>query len=243
MLFVTMSSECSESICRSISNCTHLQDLILYGITLHDNILFQIRLTSISNCTHLQTLHLDNTQLDGILDLSRLTNLTSLGLWNVTMSSECIEFLCGSISNCTHLQILDLIGIALYNSILDPSRLTNLTSLSLWNVTMSSECIESLCGSISNCIHLQALTLYGITLNDSILDLSRQTNLTYLMLENVTMSSKCSESLYRSISNCTHLQELYLDDITLNDSILDQSRLTHLRLENVSMSSECSESM
>ncbi|KAL3856451.1 hypothetical protein ACJMK2_011208 [Sinanodonta woodiana] len=262
---VIMSETCSRSLCNSISCCTQMKTLKLEALTLHDHILDLRSLTNlitlilvdigtsgkkcvcsgISDCTNLERLKLKLIPLDDYVnDVSRMTNLTCITLDNVTMSLNCSKSMCASISNCANLRMLQLEGIQLHDGILNLSRLTQLTSLSLKKVSMSDKCSESLCNSISCCTQMKTLKLEALTLHDHILDLRSLTNLITLILVDIgTPEKKC---LCSGISDCTNLERLKLKLIPLDDYVNDVSRMTNLTcltLDNVTMSPNCSKSM
>ncbi|KAK3591477.1 hypothetical protein CHS0354_031583 [Potamilus streckersoni] len=260
---VIMSSECSRSLCHCIRSCTNLDKLELHDIMLHDSvldlsvsnltalILCKVTMSEdccrslcrcINNCARLQMLDLNAMHLyDGTLDLKSLTKLTSLMLAELNMF-KASRSLYSDISGCTNLERLRLAWITLPE--LDLSRLTNLTSLTMAYVTMADDLSRCLCSSISNCTHLERLELDNITLHDGVLNLRNLTNLTSLILANLSMSEECTKSLCNSISSCTQLERLEL--ITISDGILDLRSLTNLTcliLTDVTMSEECSRSL
>ncbi|KAK3591478.1 hypothetical protein CHS0354_031584 [Potamilus streckersoni] len=266
---VNMSKESSRSLCNSINCCIHLMSLELTDIKLHDGILELKSLTSlkfltlgsvvmsvecirslyssINGCTFLENLELKETSLhDCVFDLRSLTNLTFLKLGEVTMSEECSLSLCCSINSCTHIESLELKQITFYGGVFDLRSLTNLTCLTLWQVTMSEESIRDFCSSISGCTHLEKLELNLMMLHDGVLDLKSLTNLTLFTLESVTMSEECSISLCSTVSSCTYIESLELKQITLHGGVFDLRSLTNLtilKLGEVTMSEECSLSL
>ncbi|KAL3856450.1 hypothetical protein ACJMK2_011207 [Sinanodonta woodiana] len=197
---VTMSETCSRSLCNSISCCTNMRTLKLEGMTLHSHILDLKSLANlisltlvdlgtsekcscrgISDCTNLETLKLKMIPLDDYVnDVSRMKNLTCLTLDNVTMSLNCSKSLCNSISDCTNLRTLDLEGIQLHDGILNLSRLTKLTSLTLNKVEISDECNKEMFGNISSCTQLERLHLAFISVQNGVLDLRRVKDLRHL---------------------------------------------------------------
>ncbi|KAK3598990.1 hypothetical protein CHS0354_024666 [Potamilus streckersoni] len=266
---VTMSEECSRSVCSSISGWTHLVHLELVSIMLHNGVIDLTSLThlssltlesvtmseectrylcsSISLCIHLENLKLKSIMLhDGVLDVSSLSNLSFLTLHSVTMSAKCTQCLCSSISSCTHLQHLEWKGIKLYKGVLNLSSLTNLNHLTLHDVTMYDESTRYLCSIISCCTHLERLDLEGMEMQAGILDLSNLTNLRDLKLDDVTMSKECSRSLCNTISGFTQLEGLTLFNIRLHDGVLDLtglSSLVCLWIFDVTMSLHCKQTL
>ncbi|KAL3856448.1 hypothetical protein ACJMK2_011205 [Sinanodonta woodiana] len=212
---VTMSETCSRSLCNSICCCTQMRTLVLEGMTLHDHILDLRSLTNlisltlddistsekclcsgISDCTKLETLKLKLISLDDYVnDVSRMKDLTCLTLDNVTMSLNCSKSLCASISNCANLRMLQLEGIQLHDGILNLSRLTQLTSLTLNKVKISDECNKEMFGNISSCTQLERLHLAFISVQNGVLDLSRVKDLKHLKVCDLDNAS----NLYKNV--------------------------------------------
>ncbi|KAK3593723.1 hypothetical protein CHS0354_013620 [Potamilus streckersoni] len=116
MLYVTLSSSCSDVLGRTLIHCTKLIVLSIHNTNLH-------------NC---------------LLDVSNMTELRVLDISKVILSCSCCEVLGTSLKHCPKLQILSITKTNLHNCLLDLSNMTELTALYMLKVILSSTCCNVL---------------------------------------------------------------------------------------------------
>ncbi|KAL3891818.1 hypothetical protein ACJMK2_004064 [Sinanodonta woodiana] len=136
LIKVTMSKECKEVFCNSLSQCKKLQRLSIKNVDLCDALL-------------------------------SLVSVEYVDLDNVTMSKECTEVFCNSLSQCKELGRLSLKNVDLCDALLSLVSMSNLYKVNPdINVTMSNECKEVFCNSLSLCKELERLSIKNVELCD-----------------------------------------------------------------------------
>ena len=193
----------------------------------------------------LERLALKNVSVEGLLLPVERDRLTSLTLYNVTMTDQYLEKLFGSLSSysCLEKLYLELVKCSEQSHscclpVLDLQKHNKLKELRLWNlsvkglllpverdrftslwldhVTMNHRGLEQLSGSLSSCSGLEKLCLSGV---------------------------KCSEQGHScclpvlDLQKHIKLKELYLEDFSVKGLLLpvESDRLTSLHLINVTM--------
>ncbi|KAL3863269.1 hypothetical protein ACJMK2_005034 [Sinanodonta woodiana] len=260
---VTLSSSSCDVLGRTLTHCTKLESLKINKIDLHNCVLDlsnMIELTSLdmsevtlsssscdvlgrtlTHCTKLESLKIKYIDLHNcVLDLSNMTELTVLNMSKVTLSSSSCDVLGRTLTNCTKLESLNINNIDLHNCVLDLSNMTELTSLDMAKVTLSSSCCDVLGSTLTRCTKLESLNINNIDLHNCVLDLSNMTELTFLDMSKVTLSSSCCDVLGSTLTHCTKLRNLIIKKIDLHNCVLNLSNmsgLTFLNMSKVTLSS------
>lgn len=188
----------------------------------------------IANLNHLTELRLNpdllltsiapgRVLLSSVVNLARLTNLTSLDLRGNT-----IQFI-GALQNMTALEVLDLSGNPLIN-IQPLAYLSNLTELYLGGNLCNACEIEVQLTVLQNLPNLEVLDLSGLAISN-LSSLVSLAELRVLDLSNNEVSD------LRFLSGLTNLEELYLSRNSIT-SILYLSKLTKLRILDIEVSLE-----
>ncbi|KAL3891811.1 hypothetical protein ACJMK2_004057 [Sinanodonta woodiana] len=261
---VTMSNECKEVFCKSLSQCKKLKRLSIKNVDLCDALLSldsveyvdldnatmskeckEVFCKSLSQFKNLQRLSIKNIDLcDALLSLDSVKYINEVVIDNVTMSKECKEMLCNSLSKCKGLKRLSIKNVDLCDALLSFDSVNYFSELKLDNVTMSKECKEMLCNSLSLCKELERLSIKNVDLCDALLSFDSVNYFSELKLDNVTMSKECKEMLCNSLSLCKELERLSIKNVDLCDALLSFDSVNYfseLKLDNVTMSKECKE--
>ncbi|KAL3872145.1 hypothetical protein ACJMK2_040095 [Sinanodonta woodiana] len=195
---------------------------------------------------------------DDRADLRGLTGLTYLALRYLNCEiylpeSTCLSVLnlehvrlLGSDSNvmthCTKLKRLWICMTDLHNCLLDLSKMTELTHLSMSEVILSSSCCDVFGSSLTYCTKLGSLSIHKTDLHNCLLDLSNMTELTVLGMSMVTLSSSGCDVLGSTLTHCTKLERLSIHKVNLYNCLLKISKmmgLTSLDMSEVTLSSNC----
>ena len=266
---VTMSHHGCEQLSESLSSCSSLEYLDLARVRCREHSdSCCIPVLDLQKHDKLNTLELRWLSIEGLLLPVEGARITSLRLYNVTMSHHGCEQLSESLSSCSSLEYLDLarvrcrehrdsccipvLALQKHNKLeklvlewlsieglLLPVEGARITSLRLYNVTMSHHGCEQLSESLSSCSSLEYLYLYSVRCREHsdsccipVLDLQKHNKLktlwllslsieglllpvegariTSLKLVNVTMTHHGCEQLSESLSSCSSLEYLYL---------------------------------
>ncbi|KAK3577472.1 hypothetical protein CHS0354_032323 [Potamilus streckersoni] len=171
-------------------------------------------LMDILNMKGIEHLSLNYVQLlSGNLNLSTSKDLRYLKLQSVTLNTR-MESLLKGITKCKNLKELCLQDMPMNDHILDLTKLRNLTRLRLEGLkSLSIECSESICRSISNCLQLRKLHLLNKTLRSFFPDLSNLSQLTDLALGLASSIDGSGQSICRQLTNCRKMRFLVFKDI------------------------------
>ena len=269
---VTMSHHGCETLSESLSSCSHLEDLDLDKVRCREHSDTScIPVLDLQKHDKLKTLGLQYISIEGLLLPVEGARITSLRQDNVTMPHHDCETLSESLSSCFHLEYLSLdrvrcrehgdsccipvlalqkhdklkkleLRMLSIEGLLLPVEGAIITSLRLFNVTMSHHSCEQLSESLSPCSHLEDLDLGRVSCNEHsdsyclpVLDLQKHDKLetlklrwlsiealrlpvegariTSLELWCVTMSHHSCGQLSESLSSCSHLENLDLDKV------------------------------
>ena len=186
---VTMSHHSWEQLSGSVTSCSHLEYLSLGRVSCREHRgSCCIPVLDLQKHDKLKTLALWRLSIEGLLLPVEGARITSLTLFNVTMTHHGCEQLSGSVTSCSHLEYLRLervrcrehrgsscipvLDLQKHNKmktlgllslsiegLLLPVEGTRITSLTLYNVTMSHHDCEQLSGSVTSCSHLEDLDL------------------------------------------------------------------------------------
>ncbi|KAL3872147.1 hypothetical protein ACJMK2_040097 [Sinanodonta woodiana] len=265
MLSAIMSSRCCDELGSTLSHCTKLKKLSIRSTDLQNTVLDLSNMTelmelemlsaimssrccdelgsTLSHCTKLKKLSIRSTDLQNtVLDLSNMTELTDLDIRRSTLSSNCCDSFGNTLSHCTELKTLRICSTNLHNCILDLSDMTELTSLEMLSVIISSSCCDALGRTLTHCTKLNALRICNTDLHNCILDLSDMTELTHFYMSEVTLSSSCCGVLGRTLTHCTKLNELVICNTDLHNCVLNlynMTELTDLCITGSTLSSNC----
>ncbi|KAK3610079.1 hypothetical protein CHS0354_032166 [Potamilus streckersoni] len=197
---------------------------------------------SLGQCKQLHSISVKNVNLfDVLFSLDNLDYLKSLSLDNVTMSKECKEAFCNSLSQCKQLHRLSIKNMDLGDALLSLDSFNQLNILSLDKITMSKECKEVFCSSLSQYKLIRRLSMMNWHLGDAVLSLDSENHLHELNLDNVTMSKKCKEVFCKSLSQCKQVHRLSIKNMNLCDTLfshdgfkfLDKLNLDNLEVEKI----------
>ncbi|KAK3594499.1 hypothetical protein CHS0354_007138 [Potamilus streckersoni] len=256
--FKDASNYCCDILDWHLTHCTRLKELSLYnavGYGFMGPFMFErlavertgclyAQVNTASDSTEQETLEQWNMHLKVCdLDQPAMTQLTRLLLEDVVLSSCCNDILVNTLMHCTQLKSLCLKDTDLQNCLLDLSNMTLLCELTLDKIRWSSSCCDELGRTLKQCTHLQTLTIKNTDLNNCELDLTNMTDLSKLELDNVEMSSSCCDVLGRTLTHCTKLTNLTLQNSHLYNCELDLSNMTtlsYLIMENVLLSKSAS---
>ncbi|KAL3891806.1 hypothetical protein ACJMK2_004052 [Sinanodonta woodiana] len=261
---VTMSNTCKEVFCNSLSQCEKLEKLSIKNVDLCDSLLRlysmdefcnvdldnvtmsnackEVFCNSLSQCEKIHRLSIKNVNLcDSLLSLDRMYDVHEVDLDTVTMSRECKDVFCNSLSQCEKLNRLSIKNVDLCDALLSLDSIYDFCEVDLDNVTMSRECKEVFCNSLSQCEKLERLSIKNMDLCDALLILVNEYYLCELNLDNVTMSKECKEVFCNSLSQCKELERLSIKNMDLCDALLILVSVRYVELDNVTMSKECKE--
>ncbi|KAL3891859.1 hypothetical protein ACJMK2_004104 [Sinanodonta woodiana] len=261
---VTMSNECKKVFCQSLSWCEKLERLSIKNVDLCDALLrlnnefslYELNLDnvtmskqcmdvfcdSLSWCESFERLSIKNMDLcDAQLSLDSKNDFCEINLDNVTMSKECMEVFCDSLSQCWKLERLSIKNVDLCDALLRLDSMYDYCEVNIDNVTMSKECTEVFCTSLSQCGKLERLLIKNVDLCDAVLKLDNEFSLYELNLDNLTMSKECKEVFCKSLSHCKKLETLSIKNVDLCDALLILVSVKFVDLDNVTMSKECKE--
>ncbi|KAL3872144.1 hypothetical protein ACJMK2_040094 [Sinanodonta woodiana] len=183
-----------------LSNMTQLISLDISGVTLSQ---------SLMQCTKLHRLGIFRSNLqDFLLDFSTMTELTVLDMLGVNLSIIYCDALGNTLTLCTKLETLTIRNTDLHNCLLDLSGKTELTSMELSKVALSSRCCDVLGKTLTCCTKLMTLRICNTDLHNCWFDLSKLTELRYLMLWKVNVSSDCCDALCSMLTHCTKLETI-----------------------------------
>ncbi|KAL3891815.1 hypothetical protein ACJMK2_004061 [Sinanodonta woodiana] len=230
---VTMSKECTEVLCKSLSKCKKLEKLSIKNVDLYDARLSLEGLVRIS---------IKNVDLCDVV--LKLDNLQYVILDSVTMSKECKEVFCKSLSQVTKFKKLSIKNVDLCDALLIVKNAYYFCELTLERVTMSNECKEVFYKSISRCTKLQRLSIINMDLCDAQLILDSMYDVCEVNLDNVTMSKDHKEFFCKSLSQCKELKRLSIKNVDLCNALVSLDSvnyLNELNLDNLKMSKECKE--
>ncbi|KAL3891857.1 hypothetical protein ACJMK2_004102 [Sinanodonta woodiana] len=200
---------------------------------------------AMSNCPIKQIPQLQNASVEDAdrnstqLSLDNVNNCLRLTLIKVTMSKECKEVFCKSLSQCKKLQRLSLKNVDLCDALLKHGSMSNFYKVNPdINVTMSNECKEVFCNSLSLCKELERLSIKNVELCDGLHDLFNMKRLNYITLEGVKMGTLGKVLMCKSLCQCTQLENLSLKNLDLGDGLLNLNNMGMLRsltVDNVTM--------
>ncbi|KAK3593724.1 hypothetical protein CHS0354_013621 [Potamilus streckersoni] len=215
------------------------------------------------NLAFLQILDLMRIQFpDDRADLRGLTGLTYLALRylscelylpescclsvliieSVTLSSNGSDVLGKTLIHCTKLKRFRIRTTNLLNCVLDVSHMIELTHLYMSEVKLSSSCCDVLGRTLTHCTKLERFIIHCTDLHNCLLDLSKMTELTVLIMSRVMLSSSCCDVLGSTLTNCTKLKILSIHKVDLHNCLLKISKmteLTNLDLSEVTLSNNC----
>ncbi|KAL3863270.1 hypothetical protein ACJMK2_005035 [Sinanodonta woodiana] len=254
---VTLSSSSCDVLGRTLTHCTKLESLKINNTDLHNCVLDLSNMTgltslnmskvtlsssccdvlgrTLTHCTKLESLKINKIDLHNcVLDLSNMIELTSLDMSEVTLSSSSCDVLGRTLTHCTKLESLKINKIDLLNCVLDLSNLTELRNLYMLEVRLSSRCCDVIGSTLTHCTKLSLLMINNIDLHNCVLDLSNMTGLTSLDMLKITLSSSCCDVLGRTLTHCTKLKSLTINNIDLHNCVLDLSNMTELKVLNMS---------
>ena len=186
---VTITHHGCEQLSESLSSCSHLEELSLTGEICREHwVSCCIAVVDLQKHDKLKTLDLQDISIEGLLLPVEGARITSLMLNNVTMPHHRCEQLSESLSSCSHLEELFLTGVRCRRhgascciAVLDlqkhdklktlelfvlsieglllPVEGARITSLRLFNVTMTLHGLEQLSECLSSCSYLEYLYL------------------------------------------------------------------------------------
>ena len=246
LVSVTMPHHGCEQLSGSLSSCSHLEDLDLRIVRCREHRdSCCIPVLALQKHDKLKTLKLWRLSIEGLLLPVEGARITSLRLFNVTMTHHGCEQLSESVTSCSHLEYLYLHRVRCrehgdsccipvldlqkhdklktlelqYTSIeglLLPVEGARITSLTLYSVTMTHHDCEQLSGSLSSCSSLKDLDLHTMRCREH-------------------CDSCCIPVL--DLQKHGKLMKLDLQDLSIEGLLLpvEGARITFLTLDHVTM--------
>ena len=187
---VTMPHHGCEQLSESLSSCSHLEDLDLYEVACREHSDSScLSVLDLQKHDKLKTLVLQSLSIEGLLLPVEGARITSLRLYNVTLTHHGCEQLSESLSSSSCLEGLYLFSVRCrehsdgccipvlalqkhdklktlelrwlsIEGLLLPVEGARITSLTLYSVTMPHHGCEQLSGSLSSCSSLKDLDLH-----------------------------------------------------------------------------------
>ncbi|KAK3593722.1 hypothetical protein CHS0354_013619 [Potamilus streckersoni] len=239
MMGVTLSSRCCDILGSTVTHCTKIMKFIIHKIDLHsckldlpkiteliDLDISEVTLSSnscdalgstLTHCTKLNMLSVHATDLHNcLLDLSNMTELIDLNISDVRLSSSCCDVLGKTLTHCTKLERLRIQKTDLSICLLDLSNMSELTKLDIAKATLSSNCCDVLCRTMTHCTKCNSLKIYYTDIHNGVFDFSNMIDL-HLDFIGVIMSCNALQSF------CS-INRAYLWNLTLEKSQCDNDR-------------------
>ena len=189
---VTMPHHGCEQLSESLSFCSHLEDLDLNEVRCREHRdSCCIPVLDLQKHDKLKTLKLWSLSIEGLLLPVEGARITSLRLDNVTMTHHGCEQLSGSVTSCSHLEDLHLYRVRCREH-------------------RDSYCIPVL--DLQKHDKLKTLKLMLISIEGLLLPVEGA-RITSLTLYSVTMPHHGCEQLSGSLSSCSYLEDLYLNEV------------------------------
>ena len=193
------------------------------SVRLYDSTISFTPVLDLQKHNKLKVLYLERLSVEGLLLPVEGDRFTSLWLDNVTMNHHGLEQLSGSLSFCSCLEKLHIYG-------------------EICSEQSHSCCLPVL--DLQKHNKLEELTLWDLSVEGLLLPVERD-RFTSLELTNVTMNHQYLEQLSGSLSSCSCLKTLYLDEVKCSEQshscclpVLDlqkHNKLEELRLWELSV--------
>ena len=220
---VTMNHHGWEQLSGSVSSCSGLEELYLYEVKCNEQShSCCLPVLDLQKHNKLQRLDLLNLSVEGLL-LPVERDRYSLRLYNVTINHQYLEQLFGSLSSYSCLRSLFLKEVKC-------------------NEQSHSCCLPVL--DLQKHNKLKELDLWNLSVEGLLLPVERN-RLTYLTLKCVTMNHQYLEQLFGSLSSCSCLENLSLNEVKCSEQshscclpVLDlqkHNKLQTLELEDLSV--------
>ena len=222
--FVKMTHHGLEQLSGSLSSCSCLEILYLRKVKCSERShSCCLPVLDLQKQNKLKKLKLNDLSVQGLLLPVERDRFTLLKLKYVTMNHQYLEQLSGSVSSCSCLEALSLNEVEC-------------------NEQSHSCCLPVL--DLQEHNKLEELKLRNLSVNGLLLPVERD-RFTLLSLTNVTMNHQYLEQLSGSLSSCSSLEALWLNEVECNEQshscclpVLDlqkHNKLEELRLWNLSV--------